>query len=167
MRCLCLTGCYPYEKYPSVEALREAKSLPKIEDFYNSLTEEALDPKEYERAQKIWDFFEIKNMEEYMKLYLQTDTYLLCEIFETFRDIVKQNFDLDPSWYLGIPSLAFQAFLKFSKAELELLHDPEIHDFVDRALRGGVSVITKRYVEGDKDIENNQEGTKILYIGMY
>ena len=77
MRCLCLTGCYPYEKYPSVEALREAKSLPKIEDFYNSLTEEALDPKEYERAQKIWDFFEIKNMEEHMELYLQTNTFVM------------------------------------------------------------------------------------------
>ena len=38
--------------------------------------------------------------------------------------------------------------LKMTRIELELISDPEIHDFVDRGLRGGVSVITKRYVEG-------------------
>jgi len=54
--------------------------------------------------------------------------------------------------------------LKMTGIELELISDPEIHDFVDRGLRGGVSVITKRYVEGDTDLENGEMGTKILYI---
>ena len=54
--------------------------------------------------------------------------------------------------------------LKMTGVELELISDPEIHDFVDRGLRGGVSVITKRYVEGDTDLENGKMGTKILYI---
>ena len=54
--------------------------------------------------------------------------------------------------------------LLLTGVELELISDPEIHDFVDRGLRGGVSVITKRFVEGDADLENEKMGTKILYI---
>ena len=54
--------------------------------------------------------------------------------------------------------------LLLTGVELELISDPEIHDFVNRGLRGGVSVITKRYVEGDTDLENGKMGTKILYI---
>ena len=157
-------GSYPYEAFPSVEKLRAAKSLPPIEAWYNSLTEEHLAPDAYEHAKKVWSFFQCSSMEDYMKIYLVSDVFILCEIFEIFRDIVQSNFDLDPAWFLGIPGLAFQSFLKMTGAEVELVHDPDLHDFIDRALRGGVSVITKRYVEGDSDIENNQEGTKILYI---
>lgn len=101
-------GCYPYEKYPTVEALRAAKSLPPSSDWYNSLTEEDITPAEYEHAQRVWDFFDCANMEEYMLVYLICDVFLLCEIFETFREIVHDSFQLDPSWFLGIPSLAFQ-----------------------------------------------------------
>ena len=54
--------------------------------------------------------------------------------------------------------------LLLTGVELELISDPEIHDFVNRGLRGGVSVITKQYVEGDTDLENGKMGTKILYI---
>ena len=101
-------GCYPYEKYPTVEALRAAKSLPPSSDWYNSLTEEDITPAEYEHAQRVWDFFDCANMEDYMLVYLICDVFLLCEIFETFREIVHDSFQLDPSWFLGIPSLAFQ-----------------------------------------------------------
>ena len=102
------SGSYPYEKYPSVKALRAAKSLPPESDWYNSLTEEHITPEAYQHAQRVWDFFDCATMEDYMRVYLICDVFVLCEVFETFREIVLENFGLCPSWFLGIPSLAFQ-----------------------------------------------------------
>lgn len=107
-------GSYPYEKYPSVKALQAAKSLPPESDWYNSLTEEHITPEAYQHAQRVWDFFDCATMEDYMRVYLICDVFVLCEVFETFREIVLENFGLCPSWFLGIPSLAFQVINSFN-----------------------------------------------------
>ena len=114
--CVCVrfAGCYPYEKYPSVKALKAAKSLPPASDWYNSLTEEDITPEQYQHAQRVWDFFDCATMEDYMRVYLICDVFVLCEVFETFREIVLENFGLCPSWFLGIPSLAFQVINSFN-----------------------------------------------------
>ena len=112
--CVRFAGCYPYEKYPSVKALKAAKSLPPASDWYNSLTEEDITPEQYQHAQRVWDFFDCATMEDYMRVYLICDVFVLCEVFETFREIVLENFGLCPSWFLGIPSLAFQVINRFN-----------------------------------------------------
>ena len=112
--CVRFAGSYPYEKYPSVKALQAAKSLPPESDWYNSLTEEHITPEAYQHAQRVWDFFDCATMEDYMRVYLICDVFVLCEVFETFREIVLENFGLCPSWFLGIPSLAFQVINSFN-----------------------------------------------------
>ena len=92
-------GSYPYEKYPSVKALQAAKSLPPESDWYNSLTEEHITPEAYQHAQRVWDFFDCATMEDYMRVYLICDVFVLCEVFETFRD---ETFRLRYSSYLKI-----------------------------------------------------------------
>lgn len=112
--CVRFSGSYPYEKYPSLKALQAAKSLPPASDWYNSLTEEHITPEAYQHAQRVWDFFDCATMEDYMRVYLICDVFVLCEIFETFREIVLENFGLCPTWFLGIPSLAFQVINSFN-----------------------------------------------------
>ena len=49
---------------------------------------------------------------EYHDLYVQTDTLLLADVYEKFRDKCIEIYGLDPSYFLSAPGLAWQACLK-------------------------------------------------------
>ena len=78
-------GFYPYEYMDSWEKFNET-SLPPKKSFYSELNLENISDKDYLHAQKVWDVFEIRNLGEYHDLYIQTDTSLLGDVFEKFRD---------------------------------------------------------------------------------
>ena len=61
-------GVYPYEFMNGAEKFLLTE-LPPIEAFYSSLTEASISTTDYERAQKVWQEFGIKNMHEYHDLY--------------------------------------------------------------------------------------------------
>ena len=61
-------GVYPYEFMDRQEKFLLTE-LPPIDAFYSSLTEASISITEYERAQKVWQEFGIKNMHEYHDLY--------------------------------------------------------------------------------------------------
>ena len=54
-------------------------------DFYNELTLEDISDKDYEHAQKVFKEY-CTNMGDYHDLYVQTDTLLLADVFEKFRE---------------------------------------------------------------------------------
>ena len=78
-------GVYPYEYMDSWERFKE-ESLPDKESFYSELNKEGITDEDYAHAQKVWDTFNIKNLGEYHDLYVQSDTLLLADVFENFRD---------------------------------------------------------------------------------
>ena len=104
-------GVYPYEYMDSWERFNET-SLPPKKSFYSELNLEDISDKDYLHAQKVWDVFEIRNLGEYHDLYVQTDTSLLADVFEKFRDTCIEIYGLDPSHFLSAPGLAWQACLK-------------------------------------------------------
>ena len=59
---------YPYE-YMDGRNKFLFTELPPIDAFYSILSEETITPEEYERAQKVWREFKIKNMQQYHDLY--------------------------------------------------------------------------------------------------
>ena len=61
-------------------------SLPDKESFYSNLNLESITDEDYEHDQKVWNVFEIKNPGEYHDLYVQSDTLLLADVYENFRD---------------------------------------------------------------------------------
>lgn len=69
---------------------------------------------------------QLKNFGEYHDLYLMRDTLLLADIFENFRQRSMKHYQLDPAHFLTSPALTFNAGLKFTKVELELLTDTEM-----------------------------------------
>ena len=75
-------------------------SLPPKESFYSELNLEDISDKDYLHAQKVWDVFEIKNLGEYHDLYVQSDTLLLADAFEKFRDKCIEIYQLDPAHFL-------------------------------------------------------------------
>ena len=72
-------------------------SLPDKEKFYSELNKEGITDESYAHAQKVWKVFEIKNLSEYHQLYVQSDTLLLADIYENFRDGYIDNYKLDPT----------------------------------------------------------------------
>ena len=61
--------------------------LPPQTDFYDKLNIQNITDEDYKYAQKVWDIFNIKNLGEYHDLYVQSDTLLLADVFENFRNV--------------------------------------------------------------------------------
>ena len=87
----------------------------------------------------------MKNLEDYHNLYNRVDVLLLADVFENFGDICIKNNKLDPAYYYTAPGLAWDAALKITKVELELLSDIDMLLMVEKGIRGGVSMISNRY----------------------
>ena len=76
-------------------------SPPRKESFYSELNLEDISDKDYLHVQKVWDVFEIKNLGEYHDLYIQSDTLLLADVFEKFRNTCIEIYELDPAHFLS------------------------------------------------------------------
>jgi len=95
------------------------------------------------------EHFDVKNMRDYHNLYLETDVLLLAGIFANFRDICFKNYELDPAWYYTAPGLAWDACLKKTGVQLELLSDPDMLLMIVKGVRGRVSMISTQYAEAN------------------
>ena len=96
-------------------------------------------------ARKVWKTFNIKTMGEYHDLYLKSDVPLLADVFESFRKTCLQYYKLDPCQYFTSPDLSWDAMLKMTNIKLESMIDVDMHQFIEKGMRGGVSYIANRY----------------------
>ena len=65
--------------------------------------------------------FEIKSLGEYHNLYVQSNTLLLADVFENFRNKCLEIYELDPAKFLSAQGLAWLAALKKTKVKLDPL----------------------------------------------
>ena len=144
-------GIYPYEYMDSWERFSETK-LPDNEKFYSKLNDEHIQDEEYARAQTVRESFECKTLGDYHDLYVKTDVALLADVFENFRNLCQEQYGLDPAHYYTSPGLSWDALLKKTGVELELLTDLEMHLFVERGMRGGISMVSKRYAKANNPL---------------
>ena len=82
--------------------------------------------------------FKLENLGDYHDLYVQSDTLLLADVFENFRDMCIKEYELDPVHFLWQSGLAWQACLKKTNIELELLTDYDMLLMVEEGIRGGI-----------------------------
>ena len=75
------------------------ESLPDKKYFYSELNKEGITHKDYPHAQKVWDTLNIRNLGEYHDLYVRSDTALLADVFESFRDKCLEIYELDPTHF--------------------------------------------------------------------
>ena len=106
---------------------------------------------DYAHAENVWRTFNCKTMRDYHDIYLRTDVLLLADVFEKFRTMCQQSYGLDPVHYYSLPGLSWDAALKYSDVKLDLIVDIDMYQMVERGLRGGVSMISHRYVEASAD----------------
>jgi len=158
-------GVYPYDYVDTIERLSET-SLPSKENFYSQLNDEDISNDDYEFACEVWKKFNIKTLGEYSDLYLKTDVLLLADVFENFRDVCMTTYKLDPAHYYTSPGLTFDAMLKLTKVEIELLTDVEMLLFVEKGIRGGITQCSTRYAKANnkylEDEYNPEEKTNYL-----
>ena len=109
-------------------------SLPEKEDFSSHLTMEDIADADYAHAKRVCKDFEIKNLGEYYDLYVQSDTLLLADVFENFRNMCLEIYELDPAKFLSAPGLAWQAALKKTKVKLDLLTDIDMLLTVEKGI---------------------------------
>ena len=100
---------------------------------------------------RIREMFEMKTLKKYHNLYNQVDVLLLADVFENFRDTCIKNYKLDPAHYYTAPGLAWDAALKITEVELELLSDINMLLMVEKGIRGGVSMISNRYGKANNE----------------
>ena len=157
---------YPYEYMDSFEKFSET-SLPKKEDFYSKLNDENITEDEYAHAKTVWETFDCKTLGDYHDLYVKTDVALLADVFENFRKLCLQQYGLDPAHYFTSPGLSWDALLKKTGVELELLTDHEMHMFVERGIRGGISMVSKRYAKANNPLVSDYDESKANSYIMY
>ena len=93
----------------------------------------------------IWN----KKVGKYHDLYVQTDTLLLADVYEKFRDKCIEIYGLDPSYFLSAPRLAWQVCLKKKSVNLELLTDVNMLLMIEAGIRGGMCQPIHRYVKAN------------------
>ena len=141
-------GVYPYDYMNSFDRFND-EQLPSKEQFYSRLSEEDITLDDYKKAKQIWKHFNIKNMGDYHDLYLKTDVLLLTDVFENFRDMCLSHYGLDPVYYYTLPNFAFDAMLKLTGIEIDLVYNQEIYEMIEAGLRGGMTQTTRKKVEAN------------------
>ena len=141
-------GVFPYEYMTSFETLHE-QSLPPKECFYSGLTKKNITPDEYTFAKKVFSTFHCQNLLDYQNLYMTTDTLLLADVFENFRSLSHRLYGLDPSHFYSAPGLTWDAALKVTDIELELITDIDMALFIDECILGGYAAAHQQFAQAN------------------
>ena len=77
-------------------------------------------------------------MGEYHDLYLQSDTQLLTDVSENFRNMSLKKYELYFAKLLSAPAFAWQAALKKAKVKLDLITDIGMLLMAEQGISGGI-----------------------------
>ena len=124
-------------------------SLPNKKVFYSNLNMEDISDIDYRHANNVFKVFKLENLGDYHDLYVQSDTLLLADVFSNFRNMCIKEYELDSAHFLSLPRLAWQACLKKTNIELELLTDYDMLLMVEEGIRGGICHSIHQYAKAN------------------
>ena len=108
----------------------------------------------------------MKTFKDCHDLYNVSDVLLLADVIENFRDVCMENYQLDPAWYYTDPGLAWDAALKITEVQLELLSDPDMLLMFEKGIRGGISMVSNRHGKANnsymEDEYDDKRATKYI-----
>ena len=160
-------GFFPYDYMDNIEKLKDSKPPPQ-KAFYSKLTGKGINNYNYNHVLNVWKSFNMKTLKDYLELYNESDVLLLADVFENFRDICLKNYGLDPVYYYTAPGLAWDACLKMTKINLELLSDVDKLLMIEKGIRGGISIISNRYGKANNkymaDFNKKELSKYLMYV---
>ena len=93
---------------------------------------------------------------------------MLADVFKRFRKVCELNYELDPAHFYTTPGLAWDAMLKMTGVELELLKDPDMLLMIERGMKGGNSNAFCGFSQANnkymKDFDENKPSKFIVYL---
>ena len=129
---------------------------------------EDIDDIDYRHGNNVFKSFKLENLGDYHDLYVKSETFLLADVFEDFRDMCIKEYELGPTHFVLLPGLAWQACLKKTNIELELLTDYDMLLMVEKGIRGGICHSIHRYAKANnkymQNYNNNEESSYIQYL---
>ena len=155
---------FPYDFCTSTNKMRNTKVIPDRSAFFNRMKETELSVENYSHAKTVWNAFNCESLVDYTVLYCALDTFLLAEIFQSFRKEMMSFSGLDPAYYISLPGFAYHSMLKVTNCCIEVPTDISITKFFEKGIRGGLSYINTRYAEGSKNKDSDESSTHILYV---
>ena len=124
---------------------------------------EDITDRDYSHAQKV--FKEVcTDIGEYHDLYVQSDTFLLVDAFEKFRNKCIEICELDPIYFMSAPGLAWQACLKKAEVKLELITDYDMILMIEKGIRSVIWQATHSMLANNKYMNNYDKNSESSYI---
>ena len=92
---------------------------------------------------------------------------MLADIFQNFRNMCINIYELDPAKILSAPGLTWQAAIKKDIIKLDLLIDIAMLLMVEKGMRGGIYHSIYRYPKAKnkylKDYDKHKESSNLQY----
>ena len=73
--------------------------MPGKRAFYSKLYSKDITDKDYTYAQKVFEELKLKRLADYNDMYVQSDTLLLADAFENFRNKCIEIYDIDSAHF--------------------------------------------------------------------
>ena len=167
---------YPYEWVDSYKKFNY-QELPPKECFYSSIDDGKrgkgdghISDEQYLHLKNVWNTFNFNTFRDFHNHYLKKDVLLLADVFEKFISTSLKYYNLDPCHYFSAPGLSWDAMLKMTKVELEKISDADMHLFIEKGMRGGISYVNKRCSKANNkycpDYDKEKPEIYINYIDM-
>ena len=144
---------FPYE-WLTEENLYDEK-LPTIDKFYFSLKLQNISEEEYNKTIEIFNKLKCKNVKDYLEIYMKLDVCLQADLFNVFRKIIWDEFEIDCSKYITSCSLNLDLMLKYTGVKIQLLKDITMFDFIDLSIVGCICIASQ-------NIANNDNGNSTI-----
>ena len=140
-------------------------SLPDKEVFYSHLNMEDIRDVDYRHSKIVFEYLFNKNLDDYHDLYAQSNTLLVADVSENFRNMCIKVYELDPAHFLSAPRLAWKACLKKTEVKLELLTDVDVLWMVEKGIiRGICHVIHGHEKANNKYMKNYNKGEEESFL---
>ena len=160
-------GVFCYEYMNSWERFDE-ETLPPKGAFFSKLKGTDISDSDYEHAKFAWEKLGCKTMGDYHDAYLMADVCLLADVFENYRKTCMKHYSLDPSHYISAPGMSWDAFLRSTGVEIDLLSDLPTIQMIEDGLRGGISMASHGYCKANnkylEDFDPNQKSNYLMYL---
>ena len=93
----------------------------------------------------------------------------MSDVFENFIKLCLDYYGLHPSHYFSGPGLSWDSMFKMTGIELHTISDINLHNFIEKGMRGGISYICKRHSKINNKCMKNYDSKKkvnLLCIGI-
>ena len=118
--------------------------------------------KEYKQAIDCWKDTKCETIKDYMRLYLKTDVLLSLDVFQKFRAICLEYYEIDPCYTYSTPGLNWLCGMKYTNVRLKYYKENtvNIYDTIQHGIRSGLaSVLGDCHVKyKNKEIEPEYTG---------